>query len=96
MELPSRLQERFEPVLDLAERWLRDYVDDDRLAEQFERQIAFRPTPRRPLGKNRPPVRQPTRRRPQARIIRARGPAGKSPCIRSRLRPSFCVALPSP
>ncbi|MCP4069188.1 MAG: hypothetical protein GY741_12980, partial [Phycisphaeraceae bacterium] len=42
MELTSRLQERFERVLDLAERWLRDYVDDDRMAEQFDRHIGFR------------------------------------------------------
>ncbi len=42
MELSKPLQERLERVLGLAERWLRDYVDDDRAAERFEHHVAFR------------------------------------------------------
>jgi len=42
MDLGKRLQERLERVLDLAERWLRDFVDDEQIAEQIERHAAFR------------------------------------------------------
>ena len=42
MELSKSLQERLERVLGLAERWLRDSVDDERMAESFERHVAFR------------------------------------------------------
>lgn len=42
MSASPRFQERLERVLELAERWLREVVGDERSVEPFEHHVAFR------------------------------------------------------